>query len=118
VILVIVLRFFVAEDNVESDLVWLVNDGAVALRGAADMELENTRDRFEVFVGASDQFVSGVGKSGFGPKNDNVRKHGRTVAMLRKLSRGNAAPAFELDFSGALAIIFQCQLRDTGRMNW
>jgi hypothetical protein len=77
VILVIVLRFFVAEDDVEGDLVGLVDDGAVALCGAADMEMEDARDVFKVFIGAGDEFIGGIGQSRFGPENDNVRKHRR-----------------------------------------
>ena len=46
VILVIVLRFFVAEDDVEGDLVALVDNGAVALRCAADMEMQYAGDGF------------------------------------------------------------------------
>ena len=81
VVLVIVLRFFVAEDDVEGDLVALVDDGAVALRGAADVEMQYAWDIFQVFVGASDEFIGGIGESRFGPENDNVRKH-RRIEMV------------------------------------
>src|SRR5688572_4527692 len=41
------------------------------------MEMEDARDVFQVFVGAGDEFIGGIGKSRFGPENDNVRKHRR-----------------------------------------
>ena len=77
VVLVFILRFFVAEDDVEGDLVALVDNGALAFRGAPDMEMEDAGDVFQVFVGAGDEFGGGVRKSRFGPENDNVRKHRR-----------------------------------------
>ena len=95
VILVVVLRFFVTEDDVEGDLVGLVDDGAIALRRAADMEMEDARDIFQVFVGAGDEFVGGLWESRFGPENDNVRKH-RRIERRRALRRKPANLRFAI----------------------
>lgn len=70
--LVIVLGFFVWENEVEGDLVALVNNGPMAGNHSADMKSEEARDGLEIFEGACDELVSGGGFIVFGPKNDKM----------------------------------------------
>ena len=70
--LVIVLRFFVGEDEVERDLVRLVHDGSMAGDHPADVELEHAGDVAQILFRAGGQCVSGAGLSGIGPEDDDV----------------------------------------------
>ena len=73
--LVIVLRLFVFEDEIQRDLVGLVHDGAVARDHFADVEVEAAGNGFQILVGAGNQFIGGGGIGRIGPENDNVLEH-------------------------------------------
>lgn len=73
--LVVVLDFFVGKDNVEGDLVALIDDGSFAGGHFAGVEVEGSRNGFQVLGDAVQQFLRGIGLFWIGPKDDNVRKH-------------------------------------------
>ena len=73
--LIIVLRLFARENEVERDLIRLVHDWAVAADHLADVELEHAGDGLEILVGAGDEFIRRAGLRRIRPKNDYVRKH-------------------------------------------
>ncbi len=85
--LIIVLRLLVWEDQIESDLIGLINDGSMAWDHPAHMKTKHTGDRFQVFFRAGNQFLGGRSFIVFGPKDDNVREHkmkfvrGKDVAL-------------------------------------
>ena len=70
--LIIVLRLFVFEDEIQGDLVGLVHDRAVAWNHFSDVEMERAWDRLQIFVCAGDQFIGGGGIGGIRPEDDNV----------------------------------------------
>jgi hypothetical protein len=73
--LVIVLRFFVVENQVQRHLIRLVNHRPMALDHAADVEVLHSLNRAQVLLGAGDQFIGRLRIIRIGPKNNNVRKH-------------------------------------------
>ena len=74
--LIVVLSFFVAEHNVQGDLIGLIDYGAMAWSHFADMKVNNSGDRTQVLFGAGNEFVGRFWISGIGPENDYMRKHG------------------------------------------
>ena len=66
----------VLEGEIERDLIALVHDRARARHHAADVEALRQRNGLQIFLRAFEERIGGVGEFGFGPKNDDVRKHG------------------------------------------
>ena len=81
--MVIVLRFFVGEGEVERDLVGLVHDGPMAGDHPADLELEHAGDVAQIFFRAGGQSVSGAGLSGIGPEDDDVTEFSFNLRLIR-----------------------------------
>lgn len=81
--LVVVLDFFVGEDDVEGDLVALIDDGSFAGGHFAGVEVEGARNGFQVLGNAVQQFLRSIGLFGIGPKDDDVRKHRREFQSRR-----------------------------------
>ncbi len=74
-VLVFILSLFALELNVQRYLVRLINNVAMAGYHLPNVEVQNTWDRCQVFLGRDDQLIWGVRLSGVGPKDNNVRKH-------------------------------------------
>jgi len=74
-LLIIILRLLRLKLEVQSNLVTLIDDTAMATRHLAGVEVHNTGNGREVFLCASDHLLRSVGLGGVGPKNDDVRKH-------------------------------------------
>lgn len=73
--LVIVLRFFVRKHEIKGYLIRLVHHWPMAGNHATDVILQDAWDRLEIFIGALDQFISGIWIAGIRPEYDHVRKH-------------------------------------------
>src|SRR5579859_4706270 len=89
--LVVVLGFFIGKNQVQRHLIRLVDDRSVAGCHLADVKMQNPWDRSQIFISPGDQFVSRVGDTWIGPKNDNVRKHGYIYFSLILQSRAMLA---------------------------
>jgi len=74
-ILILVLSLLRLKLEVQSNLVTLIDDTAMAARHLAGVEVHNTGNGSEVFLCASDHFLRSVGLGRVGPKNYDVRKH-------------------------------------------
>jgi hypothetical protein len=85
--LVGVLRFLVRKNQIESDLVRLVHDRAVAGGHFADVVVHYAWDGLEIFVRAGDQFIGGGGIVGVRPEDDDVREHMGCVVFSRIVAR-------------------------------
>ena len=70
--LIIILRLLAREHNIEGNLIRLVHHRPVAGRHLADMKVNNTRDRRQIFLCAGDEFVGRLGMGRIGPKNHDV----------------------------------------------
>ena len=81
--LIVVLDFFVGEDDVEGDLVALIDDGSVAGGHFAGVEVEGSRNGVQVLGDAVQQFLRGIGLFGISPKDDDVREHKRRFQPRR-----------------------------------
>jgi hypothetical protein len=100
--LVVVLRLFAGEDDIEGDLIGLVHDGAEAAYHFADVKVGDTGDVFEVFVAAGDDLGGGIGLGGVGPENDNVREHKyggvfRGGGKMASIDQRDAGPQWDED---------------------
>jgi hypothetical protein len=69
-ILVFVLSLFALELNVQRHLVGLIDNVAMTSHHLTNVEIHNARDRRQVFLGRSDQLISGVRLTGVGPKDN------------------------------------------------
>ena len=74
--LVFVLGFLVGEGDVERDLIGLIDYRTMAGGHFTDVKMQDSRDGFQVSVGAVDEFLRGLRLVRLGPENDDVRKHG------------------------------------------
>jgi len=74
-ILIFVLRLLRLKLEVQSNLVTLIDDTAMAPRHLAGVEVHDTGNRSQIFLCASDHFLRSVGLGSVGPKNYDVRKH-------------------------------------------
>ncbi len=74
--LVVVLRFFGIEDDIQADGVGLFDHGTFAGGHFTDVEMDDAGLDVEVLVSAFDEDIGGFGFGGVGPENDNVREHG------------------------------------------
>lgn len=81
--LIVVLNFFVGEDDVEGDLVALIDNGSLAGGHFAGVEVEGSRNGFQVLGDAVQQFLRGMRLVGIGPKNNDVREHKRRFQPRR-----------------------------------
>jgi len=72
VVLVIVLRLFAWENQVQRHLIRLIDDGAMAGRHFSDVKIQHSRDRAQIFLGSGDKFIGGLRILRVGPKNYNV----------------------------------------------
>ncbi len=70
--LVIVLRFFAGENQVQRHLVSLVHHRPMARRHSTDVKAEDARNRPQIFFRARDQFIRRIGFRGIRPENNNV----------------------------------------------
>jgi len=70
--LVFILSLFVSELNVQRHLVGLINNVAMAGRHLSDVEIHNTRDWRQVFLGCDGHVIRGVGLTWIGPKDNYV----------------------------------------------
>jgi hypothetical protein len=68
--LVFILSLFALELNVQRHLVRLIDNVSMASHHLANVEIHNTRDCHQVFLGRSDQLIRGVGLAGVGPKDN------------------------------------------------
>jgi hypothetical protein len=88
-ILILVLSLLRLKLEVQSDLVTLIDDTAMAARHLAGVEVHNTGNGSEVFLCASDHFLRSVGLGRVDPKNYDVRKHLVFYECFRRLTRKN-----------------------------
>jgi len=86
-ILIFVLGLLRLKLEVQSNLVTLIDDTAMAARHLTRVEVHNTGNRSEVFLCASDHFFRGVGLGWVGPKNYDVRKHLVFYECFRRLAQ-------------------------------
>ncbi len=86
--LVIVLRFFAVENDVERDLIGLVDDRPMARGHSANVKVNYARDRSQKLLRARDQFIRGIRIGRVGPENHHMRKHGRSVKADRQRVKG------------------------------
>jgi len=73
--LVFILRLFALKLDVQRDLVRLINNVAMTAGHLSDVEMHNTGDRLQVFLGGRDQLIRSVGSTWVGPKDHYVREH-------------------------------------------
>jgi hypothetical protein len=73
--LVIILLLLGLELEVERDLIALIDDIAVALDHAADVEALHAGNGTQIFFRAGEERIGGVGNLGLGPEDDDVGKH-------------------------------------------
>jgi hypothetical protein len=83
-VLISILRLLGLKLNVQSDLVTLIDDTAMALRHPADVKTNNARNGRKVFLCVSDYLIRCVGVGGIGPKNYDVRKHSSFYGCFRR----------------------------------
>ena len=88
-ILILVLGLLRLKLEVQSNLVTLIDDTAMAARHLAGVEVHNTGNGSEVFLCASDHFLRSVGLGRVSPKNYDVRKHLVFYECFRRLTRKN-----------------------------
>jgi len=86
-ILIFVLGLLRLKLEVQSNLVTLIDDTAMAARHLTRVEAHNTGNGSEVFLCASDHFFRGVGLGRVGPKNYDVRKHLVFYECFRRLAQ-------------------------------
>jgi hypothetical protein len=55
--LISVLGFLIVENDIESDLIRLIHDRAIAVDHLPDMEMQYARDRFEILNRAGNEFI-------------------------------------------------------------
>jgi hypothetical protein len=73
--LIVVLRLLRLKLNIQSHLVTLIDDIAMAGRHLPGMETQNAGNGGEVFLCVGDHFIRSVALAGIGPKNHNVGEH-------------------------------------------
>ena len=83
--LVIVLRFLVREDQIESDLIGLIDHRSVARRHSANVIVKNAGNPFKISIRAFDQFISGFGILRIGPEYNDVGEHSDFLRQQSKL---------------------------------
>ena len=71
-VLIFILSLFALELNIQRYLVRLINNVAMAGHHLSNVEIHNTGDRCQVFLGCGDQLIRGVGRTGVGPKDNDV----------------------------------------------
>ena len=71
-VLIFILSLFTLESNVQRYLVRLINNVAMASHHLSNVKVHDTRDRCQVFLGCGDQLIRGVGRTGVGPKDNDV----------------------------------------------
>ena len=83
--LVIVLRLFAGEHDIERDLIRLVHHWAMARYHLADMKMNDARDRRQILLRTRDEFVRGLGLGWGSPKNHDMGEHAGSVSTsIRK----------------------------------
>jgi hypothetical protein len=83
-VVISILRLLGLKLNVQSDLITLIDDTAMALRHPADVKTNNDRNGRKVFLCVSDNLIRCVGVGGIGPKNYDVRKHSSFYGCFRR----------------------------------
>jgi hypothetical protein len=91
-ILIFVLSLLRLELEVQSNLVTLINDTAIAVRHLAGVEVHHTGNVSEIFICASDHFLRSVGLGRVGPKNYDVGKHFVSYERFRALAQPATKP--------------------------
>ena len=67
-VVISILRLLGLKLNVQSDLITLIDDAAMALRHPADVKTNNARNGRKVLLCVSDYLIRCVGVGGIGPK--------------------------------------------------
>ena len=83
-VVISILRLLGLKLNIQSDLITLIDDTAMALRHPADVKTNNARNGRKVFLCVSDNLIRCVGVGGIGPKNYDVRKHSSFYGYFRR----------------------------------
>ena len=77
VFLINILRGLIVKHEVQRHLIGLIHHIPMAAGHRAAVIMPHAGDVLEIFLRAGQQIFRGIGHLGFGPKNYNVRKHGR-----------------------------------------
>ena len=86
-ILIFVLGLLRLKLEVQSNLVTLIDDTAMAARHLTGVEVHNTGNGSEISLCASDHFLRSVSLGRVGPKNYDVRKHLVFYECFRRLAQ-------------------------------
>jgi hypothetical protein len=85
VFLIDILRGLIVKHEVQRHLISLIHHIPMAARHGTAVIMPHAGDVLEIFLRTGQQFFRGTSHLGFGPKNYNVRKHGRDPKRRRAI---------------------------------